>query len=387
MAISLADNLKIQGKKQNVERDSFLTIEAMRSYNANYLPDIFTATCKETGKLYIYNVNNTVDATLGKWRVVESDMSNVILKTTTRTESAIDSTITAKHTHSNSELLSKLTENSDGQLAYNGTVVGNAESSVLNKDITSKITLGGIEYGALLAKGTEITDILSMLLNPNAVYPNIDISVSMSNGDTICYPGAYVKGTNLVGGAFTITPEITSSVNRTMHHVDFYYKLNKNANGTFAGRIFAEEVQSTSWIYYYTGLNMNESFTLYAIVYFVDDEDNVTFQEFNAPFTYVDPSYYGVVGTKTVNESVVKGLNKIALVKNEYDWENITAENQYVCYAYPTSKGKLVSIKDMNGYEYITSFTYTIVRVNSINYYVYLTNKPTTVSGYRFHFS
>lgn len=71
MAISLADNIKIQGKKQNVERDSFATLEEMKNYNPNYLPDIFTATCKETGKLYVYNVDNEEDATTGKWRVVE----------------------------------------------------------------------------------------------------------------------------------------------------------------------------------------------------------------------------------------------------------------------------------------------------------------------------
>ena len=33
MAISLIDNLKIQNKKQNVERDSFATITDMVSYS------------------------------------------------------------------------------------------------------------------------------------------------------------------------------------------------------------------------------------------------------------------------------------------------------------------------------------------------------------------
>ncbi len=68
MAISLIDNLKIQNKKQNVERDSFATILDMVSYSPNYLPNIFHAMCEETGKMYVYNVNNDEDETLGKWR-------------------------------------------------------------------------------------------------------------------------------------------------------------------------------------------------------------------------------------------------------------------------------------------------------------------------------
>lgn len=71
MAISLIDNLKIQNKKQNVERDSFATITDMVSYSPNYLPNIFHAMCEETGKMYVYNVNNDEDPDLGKWRVLE----------------------------------------------------------------------------------------------------------------------------------------------------------------------------------------------------------------------------------------------------------------------------------------------------------------------------
>ena len=75
MAISLIDNLKIQNKKQNVERDSFATIADMVSYSPNYLPNIFHAMCEETGKMYVYNVNNDEDETLGKWRVLEGSGS------------------------------------------------------------------------------------------------------------------------------------------------------------------------------------------------------------------------------------------------------------------------------------------------------------------------
>lgn len=68
MAISLIDNLKIQNKKQNVERDSFVSIAEMVAYSPNYLPNLFHTMCEETGKMYVYNVNNDIDPVLGKWR-------------------------------------------------------------------------------------------------------------------------------------------------------------------------------------------------------------------------------------------------------------------------------------------------------------------------------
>ena len=68
MAISLIDNLKIQNKKQNVERDSFVSIADMVAYSPNYLPNLFHTMCEETGKMYVYNVNNDIDPILGKWR-------------------------------------------------------------------------------------------------------------------------------------------------------------------------------------------------------------------------------------------------------------------------------------------------------------------------------
>lgn len=68
MAISLIDNLKIQNKKSNVERDCFKTISDMVSFSPNYLPNLFHAMCEETGKMYVYNINNDTDPVLGQWR-------------------------------------------------------------------------------------------------------------------------------------------------------------------------------------------------------------------------------------------------------------------------------------------------------------------------------
>lgn len=68
MAISVADNFNIRTRKQNVERDSFVTLQKMREYPDSSLPNIFIATCEETGKIYLYQRTNTFHEVTGKWR-------------------------------------------------------------------------------------------------------------------------------------------------------------------------------------------------------------------------------------------------------------------------------------------------------------------------------
>ena len=71
MALSFLDNVDYRGKKPNFTRDLFETISDMAAFNENYLPDVFLACNKESGKPYVYNRENTVDATYGKWREIK----------------------------------------------------------------------------------------------------------------------------------------------------------------------------------------------------------------------------------------------------------------------------------------------------------------------------
>lgn len=85
MSISLLDNIAIKKQSPNVERDLFDTIEAMVAYSENYLPAVFECNVKEDGKRYRYNVSNSVDPVLGKWREVagggDADLSVYYKKT------------------------------------------------------------------------------------------------------------------------------------------------------------------------------------------------------------------------------------------------------------------------------------------------------------------
>ena len=49
-------------------RSMFSTVTEMKAVPKKSMPYVYIATCKETGKAYIYNKNNEIDETLGLWR-------------------------------------------------------------------------------------------------------------------------------------------------------------------------------------------------------------------------------------------------------------------------------------------------------------------------------
>ena len=96
--MKITENFEYIGTQQNFERDSYATLAEMKTVVDKRMPDIFTATCKETGKFYIYNKNNEVDETLGKWREISVDSDDYVTKIYLDTELANKSNIDHTHT-------------------------------------------------------------------------------------------------------------------------------------------------------------------------------------------------------------------------------------------------------------------------------------------------
>ena len=95
--MKITENFEYIGTSQNFERDSYATLAEMKAVVDKRMPDIFTATCKETGKFYIYNKNNEIDETLGKWRELSLDGDDYVTKTYLDTE--IAKKADTDHTH------------------------------------------------------------------------------------------------------------------------------------------------------------------------------------------------------------------------------------------------------------------------------------------------
>ena len=93
--MKITENFTYIGTQQNFERDNYLTLAEMKAVVDKRMPDIFTATCKETGKFYIYNKSNEVDETLGKWRELSIDGDDYVTKTYVDTEIAKKADITS----------------------------------------------------------------------------------------------------------------------------------------------------------------------------------------------------------------------------------------------------------------------------------------------------
>lgn len=73
--MEISENFSYIGPNQNFDRDSYATIAEMKAVQDKHMPNIFLATCEETGKAYIYRKANSVDATFGKWRDAAIDES------------------------------------------------------------------------------------------------------------------------------------------------------------------------------------------------------------------------------------------------------------------------------------------------------------------------
>ena len=110
--MKITENFEYIGTQQNFERDSYLTLAEMKAVADKRMPDIFTATCKETGKFYIYNKNNEVDETLGKWREIGINGDDYVTKTYVDTEIAKKADITSIPSK-----ISELTNDSNYQTA------------------------------------------------------------------------------------------------------------------------------------------------------------------------------------------------------------------------------------------------------------------------------
>lgn len=78
MALLIGDNFSYNGKKPNFERDSFETLAALKAVAEANIDNGHIAYCIETNKHYIFNDSNSVDASTGKWRELESEFSDKV---------------------------------------------------------------------------------------------------------------------------------------------------------------------------------------------------------------------------------------------------------------------------------------------------------------------
>ena len=100
----------------------------------------------------------------------------------------------------------------------------------------------------------------------------------------------------------------------------------------------------------------------------------------------VDPSYYGILDTKTV-PTTFAGLTKTLKTKNSSTTIlNVVLSNQYLIYMYPATYSDLTSITD-GVIPYIDSFEKGTTTINGVSYKYYIMNNAGNITWTKFYFN
>ena len=100
----------------------------------------------------------------------------------------------------------------------------------------------------------------------------------------------------------------------------------------------------------------------------------------NFAFKFSHYSYYGIVDVApdALDETKIKELPTVLKLDADYTYKSIVMTNQRVCYATPTQYGDVKVIKDSNGFDITSAFTFSTMTINDQPYTVItLTNTGT----------
>lgn len=257
---------------------------------------------------------------------------------------------------------------------WDGTDYINLSSGggVLEKDITSNVTVGGANAGTLFNKGLNLTDFAEKILLKE-ITPTINTTFTNS--------GIKEIGTTINSSVVTLKITNESSVSVPINEVRFY-------NGTTLLKTLSYVKGKSEYVYNYNQ-NITTDTTLRAeLVYNTNSKISG-----EGKFTFVYASYYGVTDLSTITDTDANTLATIfnKSIKNDkaLTWDNITLDDERFCYMYPKSFGVLTSIKDGNGFSQMDGYTRLEVNLTSpvsgktIPYYVYLLTDSATGMNFK----
>ena len=235
-----------------------------------------------------------------------------------------------------------------------GSVTG---SSNLTANLISNTQVGGVEVNKSYPIGTNIEQIIRDIL---VKYVNPIATILYSNTNNLIE-----KGTS-----FNLIMTVSNIIKGTNNIAKIVY-LDGNTE------LNVKTYNTSTQTYDYTVNNVNTDKTFKVRVY---DTENKYFES-TKTYTFIDPSYIGIVDTNSVDESIVTSLQKVLLNSNSYTYDNITMTNKRICFAYPKSFGDLISVKDANNFEVLGSFIKTDLTINGINYVAYVTNSTSSLNN------
>lgn len=252
----------------------------------------------------------------------------------------------------------------DGQKWTEYTAGGGGGGTWTSSDPTA-VTVGGLKQGTNLS-GKTTQEIIDMMVNPY-MPPVIGISI---NPSSTLYE---------IGKDATVT--VTANLTKKTKDITGARILK---NGTDLKVASSDEITAKTFSQASVTFNTDTTFSSKVS----DADGEVNGNTINVKFTR--KSFYGLIGAgDTVDsDTAIEALGSNQLTGSKgLTWNNLTANNQKLAYAYPESFGNLASIKDQNNFEYLASFDKTTVQRDGVNYNVYILRDPMSITGAKVTFS
>ena len=252
----------------------------------------------------------------------------------------------------------------DGQKWTEYTAGGGGGGTWTSSDPTA-VTVGGLKQGTNLS-GKTTQEIIDMMVNPY-MPPAIGISI---NPSTTLYE---------IGRDATVT--VTANLTKKTKDITGARILKNGADLKVAS---SDEI--TAKTFSQASVTFNSDTTFSSKVSDADGEVNGN----TIAVKFTRKSFYGLIdaGATVDSDTAIEALGSNQLTGSKgLTWNNLTANNQKLAYAYPESFGNLTSIKDQNNFEYLASFDKTTVQRDGVNYNVYILRDPMSITGARVTFA
>lgn len=257
-------------------------------------------------------------------------------------------------------------DNVDGIIYQEFSKISGSGGATLSEEVTSNVDVGNIKVNDLFKTGTTFTDFVKKLLIKE-ILPTGKITSTKS--------GMNLKGTTVT------TPRITATILNngtcTIDKIEFYRGTSlENTQNYITG--------TNTYIYDTSDINSNETVSIK--IYFTMKDgvtrDSITY---STNYRFINYSYSGIL-TDIPTDADIVSLNQNLKETNKFTG-TFNPVNSYIVYAYPKSFGDLLSIKDQNNFEYISSYTKVTMVINNEDYNVYYRSNKITATGLKQIFS
>lgn len=283
--------------------------------------------------------------------------------------------------------------NSSTQRWENGAG-GGGGSAELSDDLTTAISVGGIDSGVTYEAGTPLETLFRDLLEPT-LYPtltNPSASISYTTMQYCEVKGSIeaIKSTILLNRG-NISPSYGTSGYRSgaatgysiaSSGADTEYSDSSASSDTFNVPALTRSTKGTIVL---TGT------VSYAQGEQPKDSKGNNYQSplpagsvsASKTVTFIQAYFYGASNSSTVSDFT--GLAKSVTAKGQKTF-NFTTNNQHMVFAYDSAYGNLKSIIDGNGFDVTSGWTKNTVTVDGFTYNVYVADSATTDTNAPFTF-